>query len=303
MKNGAPPSGATRSAPTSSRIAPSAERRCGRSRPQPAMARSCVAPMLVQRAVEEPRQADARGDEREFHPAARLASADSMAQVDGFDHRAATLAHRQRWRRLQRERSRTAAKKPSQPWRCGKSCSVGPVSSAMLARARSAPRCPARTPGWAARNCVDDRLVFIRQDTARRVDQPAARLHERRGGGEDRRLLGRQLRNGRFRLAPFEIGIAAQRAEAGARRVHQHAVDLAGEPLHLGVALALQQLRMNVRQAGALQARRKVRETLRATSNAYSRPCERISAPSSSVLPPAPAQKSTTMSERLGATA
>ena len=37
-------------------------------------------------------------------------------------------------------------------------------------------------------------------------------------------------------------------------------------------------------------------------SNAYRRPVERISAPSARVLPPAPAQKSTTISPRLGAT-
>ena len=37
-------------------------------------------------------------------------------------------------------------------------------------------------------------------------------------------------------------------------------------------------------------------------SNAYRRPVERIAAPSASVLPPAPAQKSTIISPRLGAT-
>ena len=62
------------------------------------------------------------------------------------------------------------------------------------------------------------------------------------------------------RLPPLEIGIAPQRAEPAARRVDEHAVDLAGEALHLGVVLAAQQMRMQVRKPRALQPRLQPRE-------------------------------------------
>ncbi len=53
----------------------------------------------------------------------------------------------------------------------------------------------------------------------------------------------------------FRSGIAAQRAEPGARRVDEHAVDLAGEPLDAVVALVRDLHRVHVRQAAARQPR------------------------------------------------
>ena len=102
-----------------------------------------------------------------------------------------------------------------------------PVSRATPARASSAAALPCVKSGMRGEKVGDDRLVLFRQHAARRVDEPSARLHQRGGRREDRVLLARKLRDGGFRLPPLEIGIAAQRAEARARRVDQHAVDLA----------------------------------------------------------------------------
>ena len=161
-----------------------------------------------------------------------------------------------------------------------------------------------RTPDARARNASTIALVLLGQHAARRVDEPAAGLHERRRRGEDRVPASRRARRASTRrLPPLEIGIAAQRAEAGARRVDEHAVDLAGEPLDLRVALVRDQLRMHVRQPRAREPRLQVREPSRRRRRTRTGgPASASCAPSSSVLPPAPAQKSTTMSLRRGAT-
>jgi hypothetical protein len=57
---------------------------------------------------------------------------------------------------------------------------------------------------------------------------------------------------------PFQIGIAAQRAKAAARRIDQHAVDLARQPPHALVVLGIKHLRVHVRQLRAAQSRRQV---------------------------------------------
>src|SRR3990172_10047238 len=77
--------------------------------------------------------------------------------------------------------------------------------------------------------CGNDVLVFGAKKAARRVHEPAAGFEQRRGGGEDRALFGAELGDIALVLAPLEVGIAAQRAEAAARRVDEHAVNLAGE--------------------------------------------------------------------------
>ena len=89
----------------------------------------------------------------------------------------------------------------------------------------------------------------------RRIDEPSSRLDQRRCGGEDRALLGGQLDDARLLLPPFQIGVAAQRAESAARRIDQHAIDLARETLDLRVVLAVDQHRVHVRQATAREAR------------------------------------------------
>jgi hypothetical protein len=122
------------------------------------------------------------------------------------------------------------------------------------------------------------------------------------GRVEDRALLGVQLGEPRLGLPRLEVGIAPQRAEARARRIHEHAVDLAAQALHLRVVLVGDALREDVRQARALEARSEVREAAVGDVEGVEPPCEFIAAPICSVLPPAPAQKSTTISPRRGST-
>src|SRR4026207_1717233 len=78
---------------------------------------------------------------------------------------------------------------------------------------------------------VGDRLVFGFQDAAGRVYQPAAGLYEPRSRTQDGALLLRELRHCLVRVAPFEVGIAAQGAESTARRIDQNAVELPRQPL------------------------------------------------------------------------
>src|SRR5882724_6729631 len=87
----------------------------------------------------------------------------------------------------------------------------------------------------------DDRIVFLGQDAAGRVNDTPAAFDERRRRGKDARLFCRQLGEIVWRLAPLEIGIAAKRPEAGARRVDENAIDLASQALYFGVALVRDQ--------------------------------------------------------------
>src|SRR5688572_7679864 len=92
---------------------------------------------------------------------------------------------------------------------------------------------------WVARfEIFGDLLVLLTQDAASGVYQPAARLEQARGGGEDAALLRGELRDRRRRVAPLQVRVAPQRAEAAARRVDQHAVELAGEPLRARIVIA-----------------------------------------------------------------
>ena len=179
--------------------------------------------------------------ERELDGAGRreipLASAAAAPAPAASTHAASANAPRQRAPDHAR-RSRIAAKNPSHPCRCG----IEPQRRSGVERDARA----GELGGGIARGEIrmrgekrgNDVVVFLGQHAARRVDEPAAGLHERRGVGEDRSLLLRELGDRGFGVPPFEIGIAAQRAESGARRVDQHAVELAGEPLDLGVAAA-----------------------------------------------------------------
>src|SRR5512134_1157008 len=101
--------------------------------------------------------------------------------------------------------------------------------------------------------CGDDVLVFLREQAAGRVNRPPAGLHEIRRRAQDRGLLELQLLDRLRRLAPLEIGIAAQRAEPAARSVHQHPVDLAGEALYADVVFAADRLRVYVGEPGTLE--------------------------------------------------
>ena len=66
-------------------------------------------------------------------------------------------------------------------------------------------------------------------------------------------LQRRHLRNAVRALAPFQVRIAAQGSQARTRRVDQHPVDLAGQPLDAIVALMADRHRMHVGQPAARQ--------------------------------------------------
>mmetsp|Transcript_42317 Transcript_42317/g.99291 ORF Transcript_42317/g.99291 Transcript_42317/m.99291 type:complete len:573 (+) Transcript_42317:1389-3107(+) len=99
-----------------------------------------------------------------------------------------------------------------------------------------------------------NRLVFGVQQAARRIDQPPARFHKACSAGQDGPLLGLQFRHRLGRLAPFQVRVAAQRAQARARGVDQHAVDLPGQALDAVVPLVRDLRRVDVGQPAARQA-------------------------------------------------
>jgi hypothetical protein len=108
----------------------------------------------------------------------------------------------------------------------------------------------------------DDGFVLLGQQAAGGVHQAAARLHEARRAGQDRRLLGGELGQRLGALAPLEVGVAAQGAEAAARRIDQHPVDLAGQALDARVVLAGDDHRVDVGQARAGDPRLELAEPL-----------------------------------------
>src|SRR5581483_6633563 len=83
-----------------------------------------------------------------------------------------------------------------------------------------------------------DRLVLLAQDAAGRVHQATALLHQPRSRVEDPRLLRRELDDRAGPMAPLQVGITPQGAEATARRVHQHPVELAREALDARIVVA-----------------------------------------------------------------
>jgi hypothetical protein len=109
---------------------------------------------------------------------------------------------------------------------------------------------------------LHDGVVFFIQQAAGRVDQAAAEFHQARGTVQDRSLFLGHLGDAVDLLAPLHIRIAAQRAHARARRIDQHAVDLAGQALDLGVAFVRDHHRMHVRQAAARHARLQLGQAL-----------------------------------------
>ena len=96
-------------------------------------------------------------------------------------------------------------------------------------------------------------LVFLGQDAAGGIHQSPTRLEQARCAVQDGGLFGHQFLHAFGRLAPFEVGVAAQRAQARARRIHQHAIHLARQALDALVALVGNGRRVHVRQAAARQ--------------------------------------------------
>src|SRR5260221_140724 len=114
-----------------------------------------------------------------------------------------------------------------------------------------------------AQEILDNSSVFLVENAAGSIDEPPARLHQPCGPGENRFLLFHELGDILRRLAPFHVGIAPQRPEAAARRVPQHAVDLARQTLHARVVHAFDPLRVHVREPRARESGLQPGEPLR----------------------------------------
>src|SRR6185295_19506594 len=91
----------------------------------------------------------------------------------------------------------------------------------------------------------------------------SSRLEQHRGAFEDRELLLGERFDPLWTVAPFQIRIAAQRAESAAWRIDEHAVDFPGKPADPRIAFARDDERVDVRYAGARGARRERGEPLR----------------------------------------
>ena len=144
----------------------------------------------------------------------------------------------------------------------------------MPARASSAAAFLCANSGCAARNARDDGVVLLRQHAARRVDEPSAGLHERRGRREDPRLLRRELR---------DVATACCRhLRSGLRRsvpkpVHGASTStrsiLPARRFTLASRSCAMHLRVHVRQPRAREPRlRGCASRFATTSNAYSAP-------------------------------
>src|SRR5450759_2040499 len=148
---------------------------------------------------------------------------------------------------------------------------------------------------------LHDVLIFFRQEAARRVHQSSAFFQQAAGGGEDGGLLMGVFFDAAGRLAEFQIRAAPQRAKP------LHGASTSTRSILPARRLTLRSFSCAISIGWILLAPERFRRGLRLarrfseTSIAYKRPCEFIIADSISVLPPAPAQKSTTMSLRLGA--
>src|SRR5882672_1540266 len=111
--------------------------------------------------------------------------------------------------------------------------------------------------------CVHYGFVFLAQNAAGCVDQPAAWLHEARCRLQDAPLLVRELGDRLRALPPLEIRVAPQSAESAAWGIHQHPIDLAGEALGPDIVVPRQRDGMNARNSGAHGARAQGSEPLR----------------------------------------
>ena len=100
---------------------------------------------------------------------------------------------------------------------------------------------------------LGDSLVFLGQDAAGRVDQAPTGLHHARRAIQNCRLLGGHLLDRLQTLTPFQIRVAAQRAQAGTGGVDQYPVDLAGQALNPIIPLVGQGRRMHIGQSAACQ--------------------------------------------------
>ena len=152
---------------------------------------------------------------------------------------------------------------------------------------------PARTPG-AGEERIDDRLVLLRFARAGGVDQPAAGPNERRGAFEQRELsrrrdAGRSL----FVPTPADVGIAPDRAKAGAGRIDQHAVEAGCERQRAGAGTDARSERSDAPLARTVSRSRRSRRGR--TSQATRGPVAHVGG-HRTVFPPGEAHRSSTRS-------
>jgi hypothetical protein len=122
----------------------------------------------------------------------------------------------------------------------------------------------------------DDRLVLFGQHAARRVDQPSTGLDQRRRRREDRRLFAASSADASG-LPPLEVGIAAQRAEPGAGRITSTRSILPARRFTLVSRLVASSCGCTFDSRERASRGVSLARRLATTSNAYKRPCERIS--------------------------
>ncbi len=122
-------------------------------------------------------------------------------------------------------RSRRAEKKPSVSWRCGQQRSVAssPTNSRSDAGTSDRGRAPQFRRG--REQPLHHVVVLLGTERAGTVDERSARPQAPRRRSEDRSLHLGELRDRVGLNAPARVGIAAQRAESGAGRVDEDAVE------------------------------------------------------------------------------
>jgi hypothetical protein len=98
------------------------------------------------------------------------------------------------------------------------------------------------------KEAIHDFFVLLAQQTARCVNQPPACFHQSGRCSKYARLLFTQLCDAIWRLPPFQIWIATHCPETAARRVDEHAIDLACEAFDLRIVLASEQVGVKVGQ-------------------------------------------------------
>ena len=101
-----------------------------------------------------------------------------------------------------------------------------------------------REIGMGGEESLHDVLVFFRQEAASCVHQAPAFFSRRLAEARMAACWCVELFNTAGRLAEFKIRAAAQRAQPAARRIHQHAVDLAGQAFYLEIVLVRDQHRL-----------------------------------------------------------
>src|SRR5271154_6633380 len=113
-----------------------------------------------------------------------------------------------------------------------------------------------------AQKRVDYAVILLGQNAAGRINQTPADTNQALRRLKDTALLIAEFSDASRRLAPLEVGIAAQGSKSATGNVEQDPVRLARKTLETRIALAIDDHGMNVGQAAARQAGCELRETL-----------------------------------------